>query len=437
MKAARKYLLPAVAVLLVTALIGLGALYRVDKWAQDWLFQHPGVSSSDIVIFGIDEDTLDILGPYNTWDRNVIASALEVLASDPENKPAVTAVDILYAGQTTPEADERLASAAKALGNVVTACVAQFGSRITWENGHAVSMDTSDVIGFEQSFPALKEVTVQGHVNAMTDSDGILRHALLYVEPEEGRTYSMARETARLFLESRGKTIRDPATGSRGAFYVNYTAQPGNYYDGISLAMLLSGRVPPGYWADKIVLIGPYAPALQDAYFTTIDKGTQMYSVEYQANVIQSMLEENYKTEAADLPQLIILFLLCAAAMVLFLRLKALWGGAVCAGMIMLGAVAGYLLFRFGLITHPLWLPVAILILYIVSVGIHYAEAAGSGSAWPLKASASARSWRWQRASSPTHCPRCFPLFRTGRSLKSTRPWIPPKRWAATCMISS
>ena len=127
MKKAKKYLLAAIAVLLVTALIGAGALYRVDKWVQDWLYQHPGVSSSDIIIFGIDKDALDILGPYNTWDRNIIASALEILASDPDNKPAVTAIDVLYSGYTTPEADERLANAAKELGNVVTACLAQFG----------------------------------------------------------------------------------------------------------------------------------------------------------------------------------------------------------------------------------------------------------------------------------------------------------------------
>ena len=376
MKNAKKYLLAGIAVLLVTALIGLGVLYRVDKWVQDWLYQQPSVSSSDIIIFGIDEDALDILGPYNTWDRNAIASALEILASDPDNKPAVTAIDVLYAGHTTPEADERLASAAKELGNVVTACIAQFGNAVTWDNGHAVSMNTSAVVGFEQPFDDLKEVTVQGHVNAMTDSDGVLRHALLYVEPEEGKTYSMAHEVARLYLESQGKTIQDPATNSLGAFYVTYTAEPGGYYDGINLAMLLSGKIPSGYWANKIVLIGPYAPALQDAYFTTIDKGKQMYGVEYQANVIQSLIEGNFKTEMPDLPQLITLLVLCIVAMILYLRLKAIWGGAVCVGMIALSAGVTYLLFQVGLITHPLWLPVALLVLFIVSIAIRYAEAA-------------------------------------------------------------
>ena len=376
MKNAKKYLISLAAVLAVVAIIGLGALYRVDKWIQDWLYQQRGVTSSDIIIFGIDEDTLEALGPYYTWDRSIIASALEILASDPDNKPAVTAVDILYAGNTTPEADERLANAAKELGNVVTACIARFGSVITWENGRPISMNNSAVIGFEQPFDALKEVAVEGHINAMTDKDGVLRHAHLYVEPQEGRIYSMAHETARLYLEKQGKTIKEPPTSGSGAYYVTYTANPGGYYDGISLAMLLSGRIPSGYWANKIVLIGPYAPSLQDAYFTSINKGKQMYGIEYQANVIQNLLEGKYKTEAPDLPQLIALFVLCAAAMVLFLRLRTLWGGAVCVGLIGLSAGATFLFFRLGLITHPLWLPCAVPPLYIVSLVIHYAEVA-------------------------------------------------------------
>ena len=384
-KKAQPYLIALAAALLATAIIGWGALFRVDKWAQDWLYQHPGVTSGDIVIIGIDDEALDILGPYNTWDRNVMASVLEALAADPENKPAVTAIDVLYAGNTSPEADDRLAKAAAELGNVVTACMAQFGTSITWENGRAVDKNDAAVIGFEQPYDALRSVTTQGHINAMTDTDGVMRHALLYVEPEEGRTYSMAHEAARLFLEKQGKTLRDPAVGGTGLFYVSFTGKPGDYSDGVSLAWVMEGDVPSGYWADKIVLIGPYAPALQDAFFTSIEKGTQMYGVEFQANVIQSLMEGSYKNEVSDRIQLIVLFVLCAVAMALFLKLKTLWGGAVCFGLILVSAGSTFLLFHFGLITHPLWIPAAVLALYLGAVGVHYAQAARERQKLALK----------------------------------------------------
>ena len=384
-KQAKPYLIALVSALIITAIISWGALYRVDKWTQDWLYQHPGVTSGDIVIIGIDDEALDILGPYNTWDRNVMASVLEALAADPENKPAVVAIDVLYAGSTSPEADDRLAKAAAELGDVVTACMAQFGASVTWENGHAVDKNDAAVVRFDQSFEALREATVQGHINAMTDTDGVMRHAILYVDPEEGRTYSMAYEAARIFLEKQGQTLREPATSGTGLFYVSFTGRPGDYFDGVSLAWVMEGDVPSGYWADKIVLIGPYAPALQDAFFTSIDKGEQMYGVEFQANVIQSLLEGSYKNEASDRVQLIVLFVLCAVAMALFLKLKPLWGGAVCFGFILVSAGSTFLLFRFGLITHPLWIPVAVLALYLGAVGVHYAQAAKERQKLALK----------------------------------------------------
>ena len=193
------------AALLVTAGIAAGTLRRIDRWAQDWLFQRPGVTSTDIVIIGIDDRAFEMLGSYNTWDRNIMASALEALAVDPQNRPAAVAVDVLYTGYSTEQADERLAKAAQELGNVVTASIADFGEEITWENGRAVSRDDYVVKSYEQPFEELRAGTVQGHINAMADRDGVMRHAVLYVEPEgesvgEVRVYSMACETARLYL---------------------------------------------------------------------------------------------------------------------------------------------------------------------------------------------------------------------------------------------
>ena len=372
----RQLLLSLPAALMITVIIGLGALRRVDRLAQDWLFQQPGVTSTGIFIIGIDEYALDRLGPYNTWDRSVMASALEALAADPDSLPAVVAVDVLYAGATDPQTDGRLAKASEALGSVVTATMAVYGTKAIWEGGRVTALDASAVVDYEQPYEALRSRSVQGHINVMNDSDGILRHALLYVTPEgrEGeRVYSMAVQTARLYLERQGKTLTLPETRH---LYVPYTGLPGDYYDGISIAHIIEGRVPAGFWKDKIVLIGPYAAALQDSYFTSMDKGTPMYGVEVQANVIQSLLEGNFKSEADDMPQLIILFLLSVGAACLFLHLRLPYGGALCLGLMALGLTAPILLYRAGLVTHVLWLPVSAFALFVLALAVHYARAA-------------------------------------------------------------
>ena len=122
----RNLLLPLLAAAAVLALIASGALHRVDRWAQDWMYQQPGVPSSDILIIGIDEETLSELGPYGPSYRGIMAYALEKLASDPEKLPAAVAIDILYEGESGTAGDEQLAAAAEKLGCVVTASMAEF-----------------------------------------------------------------------------------------------------------------------------------------------------------------------------------------------------------------------------------------------------------------------------------------------------------------------
>jgi len=360
-------LLSAAVAAVFTAAAWSGLFQRPDKWIADALFQRPSYVSGDIIIIGIDDVTLSELGPYNQWDRSIMASALEQLASDPDNLPAVVAIDTLYTGTSTEEEDLRLTNAVSRLGNVVTATVAVFNA---FDNSYTI-------LEYDEPFDQLKEVSTQGHINAMYDLDGIMRHALLYVEPDENtRVYSMAYQTAKIYLESRGESISSPVTNSRGHFYIPYTAVPGRYYDGVSLSSLIRGEVPSDYYAGKVVLIGPYARGLQDSYFTPIDPSNQMYGVELQANVIQSFIDGNFKQEMSDLPQLAVLFLVCALSMFLFFDRKVLPSGICCIVIIACGIAGSVILYSSGLVTHPLWVPLGTATMYIISVGAHYVKAA-------------------------------------------------------------
>ena len=378
MKTARKNLLIALAAALaVTLIAGTGALRRLDKWVQDRLFQQPGIASPDIVIIGIDEKALAELGPYSTWDRNIFASALEALAADPDHLPAVVAVDTLFSGESSPEADARLARAAENLPAVVTAAAAEFGTAYEAAESRGLSVRPYTVLRFDTAYDALRAAAQTGHINVMYDADGVLRHAILYVDvPDEGRVYSMAYETARLFLARQGAAILTPETDRRGHFYVPYTGKPGCYSDGYSLADLLSGALGPDVYAGKIVLIGPYAAALQDAYFTSISPSEQMYGVEVQANVIQSFLENNFKREAPDMPQLAALFLVSFGAALLFLNGKLKKTAWAAAALTAAGPLAAGGLYALGFVTHPVWLSAAVLALFVLAVARHYVLAA-------------------------------------------------------------
>ena len=148
---------------------------------QDKFFQIPETVPGDIVIIGITDEDIEKYGPYQTWDRTIMASALEALARDPKNKPASVAVDVQYMGTTTEEADKRLADAAANLGCVVTATTVKFDTKITF-GSKAVTIEDYAIVGYEEPYDELKASATLGHINALPDKDGVLRHAVLYVD---------------------------------------------------------------------------------------------------------------------------------------------------------------------------------------------------------------------------------------------------------------
>lgn len=224
---------------------------------------------------------------------------------------------------------------------------------------------------FEEPFPALKEATEQGHINAMLDRDGILRHHLLYFDlPDKTRVPSLALALAKRYQED----VKFPPADSYGFWYLPYSKTPGNF-EIRSIADVLEGRDPAGYFKDKIVLIGPCAAGLQDSYFTSVDHARQMYGVEYQANAIQAMLDGNYKREAGEGIQLVALFLLLLAAVGAFWRRRvristAIWL-ALCVGWVLL--CRG--LYETGWVLHVLWVPVGVSVLYAGCLAANYIQA--------------------------------------------------------------
>ena len=75
-----------------------GILYAADAYVADALYQHPAPQSGDIVLINIDQKSLDELGPFASWGRALMGDVINTLNQDPENAPAVIALDVLYIG---------------------------------------------------------------------------------------------------------------------------------------------------------------------------------------------------------------------------------------------------------------------------------------------------------------------------------------------------
>ena len=362
---------------ILTALAALGALYTLDATVSDALYQRPASTDGAVVVVGMDQKAVDALGPM-PWSRKVMAAALAYLNADPQRRPAAIGVDVLYVGESSePGADDALIAAAEAGGNVVFASAATFGSNLVTDGGEFY-VDNRAVLAWDAPFDALLSVSETGHINAMADKDGVIRHAMLYVDvPGEGRVYSFSRMLYKLYASAHGlrETSTPTVTGS-GFFYVPFTARPGDYYDNISIIDLVEGRVDPGYFAGKIVLIGPYAAGMQDEYRTSIDHAAPMYGIEIQANLIDAYRRGFYPQEANRIEQLLLLFLFSFGAFWWFRDRKVLPALLVWAVICAFWVGICFAFYRLlGIVFHVLWVPVAATLIYIASVVFNYVRA--------------------------------------------------------------
>ena len=373
-----RFAIALLAAAVLTAVAASGLLENADGAASDRIYQRPGGTDGEIVVIGIDRRALEELGPL-PWPRSYMAEAIEYLNANPDARPAVIGIDVLYVGESAdPDADHYLVEAAGEYGNVVFASAASFGREVVHHSEHEFSVNNRAVKAWDEPFPALSSVGGLGHINAMDDSDGVLRHAMLWVDvPEKGRVPSFARTIYTRWCEENGLHPNDPPeTDEDGFFYIPFTATPGGYYDGVSVADLLTGDVESDYFAGKIVLIGPYAAGLQDDYVTAVDHAAPMYGVEIQANVIDAFRAGRFSYEASETIQLLLIFLICALSLLWFWDRRLRWSlpiwFIICFGWSSLCA----LLCRFGILLHILYVPLFVTVLFVASVAINYVRTA-------------------------------------------------------------
>lgn len=364
---------------LMTLVAASGLLDKLDWAASDAWYQTPESFDGDIVLVGIDQRAIEDIGPYDQWGREIMAMAIEYLNQSEDCRPAAICLDVLYMGEgVSPESDQWLAEAAGAYGNVVTGCAARFEDGFVEGEDGAFTRDRFAIRLFEEPFPAMREAATLGHINAMLDSDGILRHHLLTITLPDGREVpSMALAAAEKFRAYQGLgPVERPPVDGHGFWYVPFAGGPGDLWESISVADLLAEEIPADYFDGKVVLIGPYAPGLQDSYFTSIDHAQAMYGVEYQANAIQALIWGNYRREVGTGPQLLALFL------ALLLSLAAFWQRPVRVSTAVWVLLAGgwlalcKLLYGRGYVLRVLWIPMGVTILYAACLGANYIRAA-------------------------------------------------------------
>ncbi len=357
--------------ILVYITIYLQIFLPLANTISDSFYQNPHTPDSRIVIIGIDDRALDTYGNL-PWDRDVLADAISALNKNDAEKPAVIGIDLLLSDES--DNDAKLLEVCANSNNVVMASHAIFGTELMSDSDDDFHLNAYHVEQFEPPFSELSELVMQGHVNAMIDTDGILRHSIWQIDLPNGVSVpSFSRVIAQHYLTvNHAAQLQAPITDSRHRWYVVQQAAPGGYYDNQSVLDLINGDIDPSYYEGKIVLIGPYAVGLQDNYDTPISSGQKMYGVEYQANAISALLnQETVYQVPLELTSIITCILIFLFALYIFRR-KFLNAVIVLAFSNAFWVAACLLLFDYGYMFQVFYYPFFSTVVFVVFVGINY-----------------------------------------------------------------
>lgn len=317
-----------IAVLCLTVV--MTPFYALDAMLCDKLYTKMEGVRRDIRIITIDEETLEEYGSFTTWSREKTADLVELLCADEETSPAVIGLDFLFTGERDPETDQRLAAACS------RACPIVFASNLVYrgatkqdENGE-IYFDTWNVDMVEEPYEALNQVVSSGFVNTYVASDGCIRYTKLYEnyadagdagtaeaasEAGAGTIDSFAWKLYEIYENIHGREPVMPQLNAAGQVHFFYSGQVGEFCH-ISLKSVLDGTVPVREFKDCIVLVGAYAPGMQDAYVAAASRSNPMYGVEIQANIVQALMDG--KTALA-VPSWLYLLIVCPLIAVFFL----------------------------------------------------------------------------------------------------------------------
>ena len=279
------------AVVLILVLVVFPVLAPLEYRVQDSVFQEPGLIHPDIVIFGIDEHALATFGVW-PWPRHVLAEAINILNTYDDWRPAVIGIDAVFSEYTYffPEHDHLLAEAVRNAGNVVLASHVLVGL-----DRDVLTLEPT-VLAYLTPISYLRPYVSYGLVNAITDDDGVIRNALLWERVFGEVVYSFPVVVANKYLS---QDEPHPFVRENASMFLRYTGLPGigaftgDFFE-MSIADVFADWFDPGWFADMIILIGPYAIGMMDHYPVAIHGGAHMYGVEIHANSIQAILEEAF-----------------------------------------------------------------------------------------------------------------------------------------------
>jgi adenylate cyclase len=282
--------------------------YSVNLWLSDQLFTSQ-LPSPNIVIAGIDDNTLDTYGRWADWPRSLHAQAIDNLS---QAGAKVIGFDVIFADSSSD--DELLATTMVEAGNVVLAAV---GTQLVYPIRAEIAYDNF-ILPVDSLEQAASNI---GHANVIPDGDGTVRRLPLIAKSSSGKVYpSLALavlyrhfsmtlpqeyplENGTVYL-----LARDIPVDTSYYLRINFSADiRGRPY--IPYGDIISGDFDPSLVNNKIVLIGMTATGEPDTWAIPTAV-SNVPGVFIHAGAMDTILTERFLVETGPIITLMIMLLL-------------------------------------------------------------------------------------------------------------------------------
>lgn len=353
----RELLICLIVSILVSIVYGCGLLDGLEWQMYDMNFWLRGELMPDkrIVIVAMDEQSMKEIGRW-PWSRSFHAELIDKLY---HAGARTIGMDILFAEPDirNPLEDMKLIEVTKSCGDVIYL--------VTWDS-------IGGKLKWIEPFSQLAQPAAGlGHGNVEISEDGIVRQVKLAQDIRGKRFFAFGLEIVRNYLKiDKINDLEDTfAVGNLKLPRIMYINFAGARFEQISYYKVLKGEFPSDYFRDKIVLVGCIARGIGDENLIPFSKYSAPSSgVEVHANIIQTILSENYVFPLNKI-SVILIILILGLVMALFIK-----GGKIEYDILMtIFILVGIIFISFLLFTHlNIHLPIVPLLLTVTlaSMGI-------------------------------------------------------------------
>ena len=251
-----------------------------------------------ITIIAIDKKTVEELGAFNTWSRQISADIVNILNSGKE-VPVVIGMDLLYEDEKDVEGDLAFVEACKKAGNVCLASkesVAPFGEGMVpgEVNLEGTPLKEMEKLEGDISYPyeAVREVVQIGVAdNFIIEPNRAVRNLTLKVDTEEGRVDSFAMALYKAYQEHAGLENQFDVDEEEETKQLRFNYSR-NFveYKTHSFIDVLNHQVDVKEFANTIVIIGDYTE--ENRVSVPVVMGGQMPDAGLQANMLEALLSQ-------------------------------------------------------------------------------------------------------------------------------------------------